>query len=423
LWQQQPKSTTATPYHGDNAMSNGSFTMKRVRIKQKVTWRRSERTIRYSTWRVQGWLLGQRVRQNFRNRLEALGALQRLEIQAANDPTHIRPINTRLTAEQVVDAEAALHRLAGRSLTQAVDWFLETYRPPVSPMDLAAASTAFQAARAPHLSAPMARDYKRVLADLCRDFPGRQVHEITTEELQANVAARKVGPKSSNNLRVLWHAFWNFCQAEPRRWCETNPAKHLPQFKVARGIPAILTAAKVAELMAYLETYAGGARSKHKPGFLLPTFALCTFAGIRPSIPGGELHKLGLLPAAALAKVIDLENGVIRIGPSIAKTRDLRQIKIQPALRAWLDRYPLKKYPILVPNLQNLASEVRVKFGLPHDIMRHTFISMHVAKFKSLGAAALEAGNSERIIRRHYLNMVSEAEAERFWGIRPAKTL
>jgi hypothetical protein len=401
-------------------MSSGPFTMKHVRIKKNVTWRRSARTIRYSTWRVQGWLLGQRVRLQFRNKLEAAGALQRLEIQAANDQTHIRPVNTRLTAAQVKDAEAAIHRLSGCSLTQAVDWYLQNYRPPVSQMDLVAASAAFQAARAPHVSKPVARDYKRVLADLCRDFPGRQVHEITTEELQANVAARKIGPKASNNLRTNWHAFWNFCQAEPRRWCQTNPAKHLPQFKVARGIPAILTAAQVAELMAYVETYAGGARSKQKPGFLVPYFALCTFAGIRPSVPGGEIHKLGQLPAAALATSIDLKNGVIRIGPAIAKTRNMRQITIQPALRAWLTRYPLKKYPLLVPNLQNLASEVRMKFELTHDVLRHTFISMHVAKFKSVGGAALEAGNSERIIQRHYLNMVSQSDAEAFWGISPA---
>jgi hypothetical protein len=31
--------------------------------------------------------------------------------------------------------------------------------------------------------------------------------------------------------------------------------------------------------------------------------------------------------------------------------------------------------------------------------MRHTFISMFVAKFRSIGEAAIKAGNSEAIIR------------------------
>jgi hypothetical protein len=59
-------------------------------------------------------------------------------------------------------------------------------------------------------------------------------------------------------------------------------------------------------------------------------------------------------------------------------------------------------------------------FGLSHDIMRHTFISMHVAKFRSMGEAALQAGNSESIIRKHYLDMKTPAEAETFFGIMPA---
>jgi hypothetical protein len=51
--------------------------------------------------------------------------------------------------------------------------------------------------------------------------------------------------------------------------------------------------------------------------------------------------------------------------------------------------------------------------------MRHTFISMFVAKFRSMGEAALQAGNSESIIRRHYLDLKSATEAEQFWGILP----
>ena len=51
--------------------------------------------------------------------------------------------------------------------------------------------------------------------------------------------------------------------------------------------------------------------------------------------------------------------------------------------------------------------------------MRHTFISMFVAKFRSVGEAALQAGNSESIIRKHYLDLKSAAEAEHFFGIVP----
>jgi hypothetical protein len=60
-------------------------------------------------------------------------------------------------------------------------------------------------------------------------------------------------------------------------------------------------------------------------------------------------------------------------------------------------------------------------FALTHDVLRHTFISMFVAKFRSMGEAALQAGNSETIIRKHYLDLKSPAEAELFFGILPVK--
>jgi hypothetical protein len=44
---------------------------------------------------------------------------------------------------------------------------------------------------------------------------------------------------------------------------------------------------------------------------------------------------------------------------------------------------------------------------------------MFVGKFRSIGEAAIQAGNSESIIRRHYLDLKSVAEAEEFYGILP----
>jgi hypothetical protein len=103
----------------------------------------------------------------------------------------------------------------------------------------------------------------------------------------------------------------------------------------------------------------------------------------------------------------------------VAKTKSARQVTIQPNLTEWLVRYPLKNYPLIPPNAQVMISTVRKQFALRGDVLRHSFVSMNVAKFKSLGAAALEAGNSETMTRKHYLNLVSEADANKFWSITP----
>ena len=120
------------------------------------------------------------------------------------------------------------------------------------------------------------------------------------------------------------------------------------------------------------------------------------------------------------------KNNAITIEPWVSKVNMRRLVIIQPNLAAWLRAYPPNEYPVIPPRekMRNVAGKitrVRQKSGLGHDVLRHTFISMHVAKFRSMGDAALQAGNSESIIRRHYLNVTTPQEAESFFKIMPAK--
>jgi hypothetical protein len=72
-------------------------------------------------------------------------------------------------------------------------------------------------------------------------------------------------------------------------------------------------------------------------------------------------------------------------------------------------------------NFQQRRQKFRAQFNLTHDVLRHTFISMFVAKFRSIGEAALQAGNSESIIRQHYLDLKTSSEAEAFFSILPKR--
>jgi integrase len=148
----------------------------------------------------------------------------------------------------------------------------------------------------------------------------------------------------------------------------------------------------------------------------VPYFALCLFAGIRPGVPNGEITKLR--PHA-----VDLNAGIISISAEVSKVREPRQVTIQPNLAAWLRAYPLEKYPIIVGNFKKRRERFAKKFKLSHDVMRHSFISMFVAKFRSIGEAAIQAGNSEGIIRRHYLDLKSAEEAEDYWSILPQRAI
>ncbi|WP_438481364.1 hypothetical protein [Oleiharenicola lentus] len=398
-------------------MRNGHFTIKRenVFIPQRVDTRCGVKIttgpFEYWTYRLTGWLRGRRIRKQFKSIEEAEGAKNRYEVAAANVRDDVRAVATRLDAKQIGEAEAAFHRLGKHTLSFAVDWFLANYRPPSTPSGIAEAVQAFTDLHLPLVSFYVARDYKRELAALCAAFPAREVHSISTEEVHAYLARRHVGKKAWNNIRGSLHAFFEFCRVAPRKWCEENPVGPIIKHRISRGIPEILSAARAAEVMAFLENWRGGS--------LVPYFALCLFAGIRPTVPRGEVWKLGKISPAQMPRIVDSANGVIRISPDVSKTRDLRQITIQSNLRLWLECYPLDRYPIVIPSMKKRVTEVRMKLGLTADVLRHTFISMHVAKFKSLGAAALEAGNSESIIKRHYLNLVTAEETSLFWQIQP----
>ncbi len=384
------------------------FHIKRVTV--------SERGFAYRTYRLTGWLDARRVREQFRDSAQAEGRKSELEVQAANLAGDIRARNTRLTVEQLAESEAAFATLGGRSLSDAVAWYLAHYRPPVTPTAIETAVKAFLAERGQHVRDRALADYKRTLGYLEKAFPGGLVHEITTARIQEFLASRNVGKKRLNNLRGDLHAFFGYCRMMPREWIQGNPVTPIPQFKITRGIPAIITAKQAADLMEFVESYTGPKRSGLEAGCLAPYFAICLFAGVRPAVSGGEIAKLAL-PEHSSA--INLALGTITLAPELSKVKCIRRITIQPNLMQWLVRYPISKYPIMPPNSLKMIGEIREKFSLGHDVLRHTFISMHVAKFKSMGEAAIEAGNSEAMIKKHYYNTVSAEDAAAFWTIAP----
>jgi len=104
------------------------------------------------------------------------------------------------------------------------------------------------------------------------------------------------------------------------------------------------------------------------------------------------------------------------IKPDISKTGQYRQVIIRPALAAWLTRYGLD---ILPTGYDRHLKAIRKEMQLGHDVLRHTFFSIHVAKHKSVGEAALEGGNTEAVLKKHYLNLATYNEGDEFWGIVP----
>jgi integrase len=367
-----------------------------------------------TSWRVEGKLHGLRIRKNFKTREEAAAEQAALELKSLQIASGLRPVMSSLTEDQVREAEALFWRVAGRPLplSSYVDFALANYREPEKQKRLGEAVAEYVASKKHEYEQDLLSisQFSRIGRDLKRlqkDFPGASVADLTVQKLVGYFEHGRPALKTYNNRRGIVSTFLKF--AFLRGWIAENPIAKVPQHRIRRrrGMAATLSAAQVRALMEHMETLEGGR--------WVPYFALCLFAGIRPSVPHGEITKLK-------PEAVDLDAGVISISAEVSKVREPRKVVIQPNLAAWLRAYPLERFPLVVTNFYERRARIGKEFALTHDVMRHTFISMFVAKFRSIGEAAIQAGNSEGIIRRHYLDLKSAEEAKEFWGILPQRT-
>jgi hypothetical protein len=364
------------------------------------------------SWRVAGWLNGVRFRKNFKTREEAAAEKAAIERRADEAASGLRSIATSLTIEQVREAEGVFQRLSGRtrSLAFYLDYALVNYRDPLREKTVADAAKEYLTLReADHkqgnLSHRQFTSFRCELRALQTLYPKKSVAELTPSALIDFFKRGQVSKKSYNNRRGLVGAFFKHCVLQD--WLAISPIHKVPHYRGIghqRGSAPTLSTDQCARIMEWAEANHGGA--------LVPFITLCLFAGIRPDLYHGEISKLE-------SKDVRLDTGVILIEPEVSKVRMKRAITIQPNLAAWLRAYPLADFPIMPHGFRRLRLKFRHEFNLSHDVLRHTFISMFVGKFRSLGDAALQAGNSESIIRKHYLDLKSPVEAEKFWSILP----
>lgn len=383
-------------------------------------------------YRVKGTLDGKSIRKNFKTRKEAIAFRQQLEITFLNQESEGQTIWTTLTHDQNRDAIAAVNMLkrsnSSKSLSFAVKYLLQHYKESNENILVEDAVEEYKIQKGRELDRGLIsrRQERAICYELDKFstyFEGQLVGEVRSKDIviyleQANSSEKAQSVKTWNNRRGYLSTFFKFCFAN--NYVSENPILLVTQFKIkkSRGTAETLTAKQSRDLMHWLESYKGKQNKNGtwwgKPGCLVPYFALTLFAGIRPDYSDGEIKKLR-------PEDIRYDTNVIFIEPQVSKVNEKRTIEIQPNLRTWLERYPIDDYPIIPQRIRDLLQDVRKQKKLPYDVMRHTFISMIVGAFRSVGDAALQAGNSETIIRKHYLNLKSPKEAKEFWSIVPIK--
>jgi integrase len=376
------------------------ISIKRVELKQHG--------FTYETWEVHGYRAdGTRIRVRCKSEEEARIRKSEEETKAINAERSVRFVQTRLTAEQLNEAESCFDRLAPKyTLTEAVDYFLRHFHAPDFTITLGEASTKFRGSMEGVIRDRTLKQLKSTLGQFERFTDNCGLHEVapeTVERFLSGLRARngtdRASRKTWNNHRADIHLFFEWCRERAQRYVSANPVADVKRFEIEGGHVEVLTAKRCRELMDHVAEFKGGKPVRY--------FALALFAGIRP----GELERLAGSPGS-----IDLENRVIRISAAMAKTGKPRQIKIRPNLIKWLRRFPGDILPV---NSGRELRAIRKEFKLSHDVLRHTFCSAHVMAFRSFAETAMESGNSEQIIRTHYLNAIPKSQAKAFWKIEP----
>ena len=375
----------------------------------------------YVTYRVQGWREdGKWQRKQFKDEGAAKRFAAEKTIEMQNEGVARRLFQTSLDEDTLRECELALKRLGGTySITSAVDYFLANHRAPDFTIAIADGLKHYlDALENSGVRANTIRSRKSVLLQFMETLDDPEVHEVTTQQvkayldgLRAKDGITKAKRKTFNNYKNDLNHFFSWSCAEDkttnRPYSFTNPVDGIASFAAKRVNEQRAKASTTAPVrikrgMSSLMNWRDGCMVKY--------FALAYFAGIRPD---GELQKL----AKREGELINLKTGNIHIPADISKTKEERDIDISDNLMKWLKAY--KKLPIVPANFDRLYKRARKSFKLSHDETRHSFISFHVALHRSIGDAALQAGNSESIVKKHYRKLHTREEGGEFFSIVP----
>ena len=380
-------------------------------------------------WRVSGTVNGVQERKNFKTRGEAKEFQQQLEVKLLQGDDNGRFLFTKLSPEELDSAQAAVKLLnehgSDRSLLFAIEYFLKNHKEVRKEVSVVTACQEYHDARSKEFERGLIKkvtyDGIREIRKFAKSFESDMpICEITAQIIEAYIQGLSNGKpekKTWNNVRGILNHFFKWSLEE--KYISENPVEKVVKYKLnrSRGEAETLSVQQVEDMMGYLETYPGPNKAfpaDTRRGMLVSNIAMTLFSGVRPG-KKGELSKF------EPHRHQNLETGIITVTADIAKTHETRKPFIQPNYALWLKKYPIEDFPLFPEDLglDTAMRHIREKFKIPYDGLRHTYISMLVGSFRSVKDAALQAGNSESIIKKHYLDLKTVEEADRFWRIIP----
>jgi integrase len=350
-------------------------------------------------WQVRYQINGKRTSEVYNTKAEAETAATQVRLRVENEGAagFSLPADVRAEASKAVETLKPYEA----TITEAVTYYVEhvlKFRnaPPVSELVKGIVAEAESSDR----RKDTIRDLRYRLEKFARTFGKRQLAGISLAELKQWLDDPTQTARTRINYATKVSQLYGY--AIRHGWTDTNLIERISRPTPEAGEPGIFTVEQAALLLEHAESVG-----------LLPYVALGLFAGIRSA----ELQRLDW-------SAVKVSERAVIVGAGIAKKRSRRVVEITDSLAAWLALCGKPRGPVVdVPDFRKALNALAKAAGVewPQNGLRHSFASYHLAAHGDPTRTAFQMGHTNpRIVADFYKALVTKADAERFWSLRPA---
>lgn len=405
------------------AVKVGNVTVKIYRVKTRD----------YESFQVADFTSGKRKLISFASEQEARDEATKIAVKVAtldagflklsgqDQASYVRAMELikpmGIPLELVAAQAAEMHKLmGGRSPLIAVDYFVK--RNPVTPPQRTVKEVykeLWKAKEADGASPVYVKDIKFRLGKFA-EFFNCQIADVSTAQLNEWLRSRKCGARGRNNYRLAIGTLFKFASSQDYVLKDQVDMERVARAREEQTEIEIFSEEEMKKLLIAAEcdpaTLKAGFNLRYATGpGLMPLLLLGGFAGLRTA----EIER-------QVWQDINLERGFIRVTAAKGNTAQKRLVPISANLKTWLAKFRKESGPVCeiarTPDaIRRLADRAGVKWK--HNALRHSFISYRVAETQNMPQVSLEAGNSVKMINKHYRELVTPDEAKTWFGITP----
>jgi hypothetical protein len=352
------------------------------------------------------WKVGRKsFRRSISDRQEAITEAKRI----ARDIARGKETATTLHEGDIVFVSELIRKVGGvNHLLSAVELYLRTHNlngPRKTLGDICDDLEAELTLR--EKSDDVSHDYLRITkyenGVIKKWFGSMTLQQMTSELVKTKLLESDYSRTSKRNIIRALKARETFARRKryvPREFQSPFEDLQLPKAKVEN--PAIFTPEELTKLFLVLD--------KRQ----LLYVATMAFGGSRRA----EFQRMNA------GHFVDEEN-IACIDAGIAKTSSRRTLDLPDNLKAWMEiaekpedgRLVSKKAVVKVSSEKGRLAQVGLVWK--QNVLRHSFISYHLAKHRTPHLTAALAGNSVGIIQSNYKSLVTPSAAEAWFNISP----